>query len=88
MKDYIERPMYKVDYCKYVDWGYQKPTCIWTNHSDFKPKRCHSSCNSLIPNTKRHSHTLLNKKNRLQGTINTLHERYRVPSKLIQELIN
>jgi site-specific DNA-cytosine methylase len=88
MKDYItNRPMYKVDYCRYADWGYQKPTCVWTNHVDFKPLRCQSKCNSRIQNTKRHTHTLLNKKNRAQGAINTLHERYRVPPLLISQLL-
>ena len=31
MKDYIDKPCYIVNYCRYSDWGYKKPTCIWTN---------------------------------------------------------
>jgi hypothetical protein len=28
MKDYLTLPFYDVDYCKYSDWGYKKPTRI------------------------------------------------------------
>ena len=47
MKDYIDRPFYDVDYCKYADWGYRKRTRIWTNLKGFNPKKCNKDCNSL-----------------------------------------
>jgi len=47
MKEYINKPMYTVDYCKYADWGYKKPTTIWTNKIGFVPKRCKNDCNSI-----------------------------------------
>jgi site-specific DNA-cytosine methylase len=47
MKDYIDKPFYDVDYCKYSDWGYQKPTRIWTNKKDFIPLTCNGKCESI-----------------------------------------
>ena len=47
MKDYINKPFYDVDYCKYADWGYRKRTRIWTNLKDFIPKKCNKDCNSM-----------------------------------------
>jgi len=44
MKDYLDLPFYDVDYCKYSDWGYQKPTRIWTNKIKFIPKICNKDC--------------------------------------------
>jgi site-specific DNA-cytosine methylase len=44
MKDYINRPYYDVDYCKYSDWGYKKRTRIWTNLKGFEPKLCKKDC--------------------------------------------
>ena len=43
-------PFYDVDYCMYSDWGYQKPTRIWTNKKDFKPLVCDKSgsCGNMI----------------------------------------
>jgi len=40
MKRHIDKPFYTVDYCQYSDWGYKKPTNIWTNRKDFVPRRC------------------------------------------------
>ena len=47
MKEYIDKPYYDVDYCKYADWGYRKRTRIWTNIIGFKPKLCKRDCNSM-----------------------------------------
>ena len=51
MKKYIDRPFYDVDYCKYSDWGYKKPTRVWTNLKDFVPKKCKKDC-GMIENGK------------------------------------
>jgi hypothetical protein len=48
MKDYLSRPFYDVDYCKYADWGYQKRTRIWTNLTGFQSKLCKKDCGQLI----------------------------------------
>ena len=58
MKDYIDKPYYDVDYCKYSDWGYKKRTRIWTNLEGFDPKLCCNDCDNLIPNTKLHKQGL------------------------------
>jgi hypothetical protein len=54
MKEYIDRPFYDVDYCKYSDWGYKKKTRIWTNKQHFIPLLCKNDCVNLIPNTNIH----------------------------------
>lgn len=48
MKDYISRPFYDVDYCKYADWGYQKRTRVWTDLKGFVPKLCAKDCGQLV----------------------------------------
>ena len=47
MKDYLSLPFYDVDYCKYSDWGYKKPTRIWTNKTDFIPLTCKGDCGQI-----------------------------------------
>jgi hypothetical protein len=47
MKEYIDRPYYDVDYCKYADWGYRKRTRIWTTLIGFTPRICKKDCNSM-----------------------------------------
>jgi site-specific DNA-cytosine methylase len=47
MKEYIDKPFYDVDYCKYSDWGYKKPTRIWTNKVGFIPKICTNDCEHI-----------------------------------------
>jgi len=54
MKEYITRPFYDVDYCKYTDWGYKKRTRIWTNLVGFEPKLCKNDCSNLMEGTKTH----------------------------------
>jgi len=54
MKEYIDRPFYDVDYCKYSNWGYKKRTRIWTNKQNFIPLLCKNDCDNLIPNTNIH----------------------------------
>lgn len=51
MKDYLTLPFYDVDYCKYSDWGYKKPTRIWTNKVDFKPLTCKNDCPHIVDGT-------------------------------------
>ena len=48
MKDYLSRPFYDVDYCKYADWGYKKRTRVWTNLTGFIPKLCKKDCGQLV----------------------------------------
>ena len=47
MKDYIHKPFYDVDYCKYADWGYRKRTRTWTNLEGFDAKICNNDCNDI-----------------------------------------
>ena len=47
MKDYLDLPYYDVDYCKYSNWGYKKPTRIWTNKQNFIPKICRKDCANI-----------------------------------------
>ena len=41
-------PYYDIDYCRYCDWGYKKPTRIWTNKKDWNALKCEWKCNNLI----------------------------------------
>lgn len=98
MKDYIDKPYYDVDYCKYADWGYQKRTRIWTNLKGFEPKLCKKDCGQILHGKHKLSlgdgkqikgedrHTL---KQSLNKTIYiTKNEKYRIPPNLIRELFN
>ena len=53
MKEFITKPYYDVDYCKYADWGYRKRTRIWTHLNGFIPKLCKKDCNSMDGNKHR-----------------------------------
>ena len=88
---------YVVDYCMYSDWGYKKSTRIWTNRSDFKPKRCDGkgTCGNMIINKHKknamdglqkakHKLQAQNDGVRTKGT--TQAERYRIPPDLIFSL--
>ena len=78
MKDYLKHlPHYDVDYCRYSDWGYKKPTRFWTNKEGFVPLKCNKNCGNM--NGNKH-------KQRIDHTPG-LHLRYRVPPKLIEELL-
>jgi len=77
MKDYINKPFYDVDYCKYADWGYRKRTRIWTNLTGFNALTCKKDCNSIV-----------GKKHLTDMQKMCLNDRYRIPPKLIEELLN
>tara|TARA_R110002074_G_C12172150_1_gene632317 strand:+ start:42 stop:656 length:615 start_codon:yes stop_codon:yes gene_type:complete len=73
MKEYVDKPFYIVDYCRYADWGYRKTTRIWSNLEGFEPKRCNCKDNHKVKigrNTDRLS----------------LKDKYRIPPELIREL--
>lgn len=81
MKDYLTHlPHYDVDYCMYSNWGYKKPTRIWTNKVGFTPKTCNNDCD-MCDNGK-HIISLGNTK------LVKLRDKYRIPPVLIQELFN
>jgi hypothetical protein len=83
MKKYLTHlPYYDVDYCKYSNWGYKKPTRIWTNKIGFIPKTCKKDCINTINGGHKCYLGHADIKIRL-----TLNERYRIPSLLIKELI-
>lgn len=54
MKEYVNRPFYDVDYCKYSDWGYKKRTRIWTNIEHFEPKLCKNDCGNIMEGCNKH----------------------------------
>jgi len=91
MKEYItDLPFYDVDYCKYSNWGYKKSTRFWTNIVDFNAKVCKKDCENIveIENSKGHKIKKHTKDvNNVGGGSNKL-ERYRIPSKIIEELLN
>lgn len=89
MKNYLNKPYYDVDYCRYSNWGYKKRTRIWTNVLNFTPLLCNKECGNMIKINNRHIH----KKNcgrsfycKLTKTSTTLQDRYRIPPDLIRSL--
>ena len=83
MKDYLsDKPFYDVDYCKYSDWGYKKRTRIWTNIKGFNPQLCNKDCDNIVNG--KHKNSSRNNNWDGNGTL----ERYRIPEKLIEELID
>ena len=80
MRDYItDLPYVCVDYCMYCDWGYRKRTRLWTN-IPFEPRTCDGSgaCGNM--EGKRHRVNLIDRGG-------YLHEKYRVPKRLIVDLL-
>lgn len=78
MKNFLYLPYYDVSYCHYSNYGYRKNTRIWCNKLNFIPKYCKRDCNNL-DDKKNHTGNIMN--------TGTLEERYRIPPKLIQELL-
>lgn len=89
MKDYITgRHNVVISYCRYSDWGYQKNTRIWTNVTDFVPRKCCSATpchpsNRYPDNPKKHKIQI----GHGDSDKTTLYERYRIPPKLIYGLL-
>jgi hypothetical protein len=69
-----------MDYCKYSDWGYKKPTRIWTNKVGFIPKTCNKDCVSI--NNGKHIISIGN------TSWVRLNDKYRIPPSLITDLIS
>ena len=96
MKDYISERwsdynyFYDVDYCMYSDWGYKKGTRFWTNITNFVPKTCDQKCGNMLNNSKRHKKSVDGGGNRdnNNGMGSVKLERYRIPPKLIEDLLD
>jgi hypothetical protein len=80
MKDYLNRPFYDVDYCRYSNWGYRKRTRVWTNKENFTPLMCNKNCGNGVIVNKKYRH---NKDLSIDYHTN---DRYRIPPSLISEL--
>lgn len=80
MKEFLTRPYYDVDYCKYSNWGYKKRTRIWTNKTNFNNLLCKKDCDNMNENKTKH-------KINVSKSAITLAMRYRVPPNLIKNLI-
>ena len=78
MKNYLYLPYYDVSYCMYSNWGYRKNTRVWTNKPNFIPLYCKRNCPNMA-DTKRHKGNIMK--------VSTLQERYRIPPKLIHDLL-
>tara|TARA_R110000868_G_scaffold105239_2_gene289503 strand:+ start:11972 stop:12559 length:588 start_codon:yes stop_codon:yes gene_type:complete len=77
MKEYINKPFYDVDYCRYSNWGYRKRTRIWTNKKTFNNKLCNKECGNYS-NGKHMKDVSIN--------ITNKNERYKIPELLINDL--
>ena len=84
MKEFINKPFYDVDYCMYSDWGYKKRTRIWTNITNFIPKICNKKCINMIDG--KHNIRIGNSGGKNADRL-SLSSRYRIPPKLIYDLL-
>ena len=81
-------PSIRVDYCRFAPWGYQKPTQVWGTVEGLRDALCDpSQCPNMTfqeePDgtlTKRHII-------KLEGSIVTLREKYRIPRHLVAYLM-
>jgi len=80
MKNYINKPFYDVDYCRYSDWGYRKRTRVWTNKENFDALVCDKKCGNGSIKNKKYSHNI-------DVSVHChLNQRYRIPPNLIKDL--
>ena len=75
-------PFYDVEYCMYSDWGYKKPTRIWTNKKNWNNLRCNGDCGNIIGRKHKNNMSSVN----MSGK-NRLDLRHRVPPELIYSLL-
>ena len=103
MKKFIDIEPYTVDYCMYSNWGYKKKTRFWTNKKNFSPKLCNKKCGNIIEvddtlihkkncgNSKYQAMASKHKKDvsiDVGGGGTQKLQRYKIPPKLVFELLN
>ena len=86
MKRFLDLPYYTVDYCMY-GFSCRKRTNIWTNLEGFEPKLCNKQCGSFINGKHVMNAVGGNAKQKGQGSGSNKKDRYKIPEKLIIELL-
>ena len=86
MKEFMSKPSYVVDYCKYGA-SYRKRTQLWSNLKGFHPKLCDKQCGSFVDG--RHISNAVggSTKQKGQGSGSQKDTRYQIPPRLIEELL-
>ena len=88
--DYMAQLPYALcSYCHYSDWGYRKNTRIANNIINWTPMLCKYDCKNLEPGTKRHLATAQRgpASGREVDRSFSQQELYRIPHKLIEEML-
>ena len=85
-QDFMQGIPYKdVSYCMYSDWGYRKQTRLWGN-VHWSPKTCNKDCGNMIG--KRHRCTAQKARSYPTDQDFKSIDLYRIPPKLIEELLS
>ena len=80
-------PYVVCSYCHYTDWGYRKNTRIANNVVRWAPRLCKYDCQNLMEGMKRHIATAQRGPARKGDKSFSVQQLYRVPPKLIEEMM-
>jgi site-specific DNA-cytosine methylase len=87
MKDFLkDLPFYDVDYCRY-GFDYRKATRIWTDLENFEPRVCNKKCGAFVNGRHLMRASGGTKSVKGQGGGNSRNSRYKIPERLVWELL-
>ena len=76
-----------VDYCQFAPWGYHKPTQVWGTVDHITNVQCDGhTCPNMTLQLEPRGRARWKHRVRLEGTVVSLKEKYRIPERLIEYL--